>query len=430
MCAINARYLGRIGAALDYCGKALHTAQALYSAAPTDGPVRAELAKDYEANGTVYGQNSTSGNAGDSYAALENHRKALDLIRDLAVADPADLDLSSWQGSLSLLTADDLFETGSASKAIPLYQQATRTFENLTQQSDNPRYASSLKLAYQRMGDMLLVAGHFEPALTYYRKQLELCVALVASDPKNMEFRTSLVAARATYGHALWRAGRVPEGLDSLERGLAEIAESKLNDARAKGLEMTIRLWMAGALEKKLDRDGALRNYLLVQSDYRRICQSDPKDLEDCLALAGTGDRIARIHMQAGNPAEALTEYQKALAISEPLTRGTRPNLEALYAAVNAYFGMGEVQAALARQAGAGARRSDSWSQSCAWYGKSYAASLRIPEWLPITPDEFDSRNPKQIQSRLSACRRPRNSSEDNPSANAASIAKKSGANP
>ncbi len=430
MCALNARYLGRIGAALDYCGQALNTAEALYSAAPTNGPVRAELAKDYEANGTVYGQNSTSGNAGDSYAALENHRKALDLIRDLAVADPADLDLSSWQGSLSILTADDLFETGSVSKAIPLYQQATRTFENLTKQSDNPRYSSLLKLAYQRMGDMLLVAGHFEPALTYYRKQLELCLALVASDPKNMEFRTSLVAARATYGHALWRAGRVPEGLDSLQRGLAEIAESKLNDARAKGLEMTIRLWMAGALEKELDLGGASRNYLLVQSDYSRICQSDPRDVEDCLALAGTEDRIARIHMQEGNPAEALTEYQKALAISEPLTGGTRPNLEALYAAVNAYFGMGEVHASLARQSSAGARRNDSWSQSCAWYRKSYAAFLRIPEWLPITPDEFDSRNPKQIQSRLSACRLPPNSSEDNPSANVASVSKKSGANP
>src|SRR5260370_20625033 len=115
MCVINARYLGRIGAALEYCGKALNVAQGLYSAAPANRLVRVELAKDYEADGTVYGQNSTSGNAGDSYAALENHLKALELVKELAAAEPADPDLSSRRGSLSLLTADDLFETGSVS---------------------------------------------------------------------------------------------------------------------------------------------------------------------------------------------------------------------------------------------------------------------------------------------------------------------------
>src|SRR5260370_26916732 len=164
-----------------------------------------------------------------------------------------------------------------------------------------------------------------------------------------MESRTRLMAARATYGHALWRAGHVREGLDSFRHGLAEIVESKQNDSRAKGLEMTIRLWMAGALEKEHDPDEALRNYLLVQSEYSRICQSDPKDLEDCLTLAGTEDRIARIRIQQGKLGEALVEYQKALAISEPLSGGPRPNLEALYALVNGYFGMGAGHAALAR---------------------------------------------------------------------------------
>ncbi len=409
MCAINARYLGRIGAALDYCGKALNTAEGLYSAALTNHLVQTELARDYEATGIVYGQSSTSGNAGDSYAALENHRKALDLIRDLAVADPKDLNLSSWQGSLSLLTADDLFEIGKVSQAVPLYQQATRTFENLTKQSDNPSYQDSLELAYQRMGDMLLVAGHFEQSLMYYRKQVEVSTALVASDPKNMLFRTSLAAGRATYGHALWRAGHLREAQNSFQRGLAEIAESKQRDARAKGLESTIRLWMAGALERGNDLRGALHNYELVQANYSRICESDPKDVEDCLNLAGTQDRIARIRIQQGNFGEALAEYQKALAISEPLSAGVKPNLEALYTLVNVYFGMGEAYASVSHESRMRAKRIEARKESCSGYQKSYAAYLRIPEWLPITPNEFDSRNPKQIQARLSSCRLPQN---------------------
>jgi hypothetical protein len=55
------------------------------------------------------------------------------------------------------------------------------------------------------MGDMLLVAGPFEQSVPYYRKQLKTSVKLVAVDPKNMVFRQGLVAAHATYGHALDR---------------------------------------------------------------------------------------------------------------------------------------------------------------------------------------------------------------------------------
>jgi non-specific serine/threonine protein kinase/serine/threonine-protein kinase len=405
MCAIHARYLSKIGAALDYCGKALSTSGALFAADPANRRVQTELARDYEAHGTVYGQNSTSGNAGDSYAALENHRRALDLVVELAAADPANLDLTSWRGSLGLLTADDLFETGKVSQAIPLYREATSTFEDLIKQSHNPSYEDSLNLAYQRMGDMLLVAGHFEQSLPYYKKQLELSVALVTSDPKNMAFRTNLIAAHATYGHALFRAGHLPEALASFRIGLAQVAESKQTDTRAGGVEATTKLWMAGAFEKQHDWQNALHNYLQVEEYYARICQSEPKDLEDCLGLAGTQDRIGRIRMQRGNPEGALAEYKQAITISEPLSSGVKPNLEAIYTLVNLYFGMGDVYASLAQQSPASRKSLAIQRESCGWYKKSYTAYQRIPEWLPITPNEFDSRNPKEIEDHLSQCR-------------------------
>src|SRR5581483_1469788 len=109
-----------------------------------------------------------------------------------------------------------------------------------------PSYGSFLDLAYQRMGDMLLVAGRFQESVAYYRKQLDVDKKLVATDPKNMLVRTSLAAGYATYGHGLWRAGHVSEGLASFRQGFAELAQSKQNDARAKGLEITLTHWMAG----------------------------------------------------------------------------------------------------------------------------------------------------------------------------------------
>jgi non-specific serine/threonine protein kinase/serine/threonine-protein kinase len=408
MCAFEARYLANIGSALRDCGEAVIRAEELYKAQPTNPSVQAELARAYDATGTVYGQGSTSGNAGDFYAALENHRKGLDLVTALAAAHPQDLDLSNWQGKVSLSTADDLFEIGQVSKAVPLYAQATSTFESLIRQSNKIRYADSLDLAYQRMGDMLLVAGHFDQALVYYRKTMDVCTELVAADPKSMAYRTSLVASRATYGNALWRAGHVTEGIAFFNRGLAELAASRQQDARAEGLETTIRLWMADALEKQHDAGAALHNYSLVRDYYAGICQSDPKDMEDCLSLAGTLDRIGSIHIQQSLLDAALAEYNKALEISEPPSVGARPNLEALYTVVNVYFGLGKLYASMSRGTTASRKKIELAEQSCNWFQKSYAAYRRIPEWIPITPNEFDSRDGKEIEKQLASCHLPR----------------------
>ena len=184
MCGMNARYLGSIRAALDYCGKALGITERLRSQYPEKTSVTKELANDYEAAGRVYGESSAIGNAGDSYAVLENHRKALALVEELKRVSPGDLDLRSWQGRLCFLTADDLFETGQTSEALPLYQQATQTFEALTRQSGNPNYKRSLLFGYQRTGDMLLTDGHYAQSVTHYQKQVDVASRVGCRGPE------------------------------------------------------------------------------------------------------------------------------------------------------------------------------------------------------------------------------------------------------
>ena len=405
MCAINARYLGHIGTALGYCSQAVTELEELYKHRPDDQAVVLELAMAYESTGKVYGEGSTSGNAGDSYKALDNHQKALALVSAISHQHPEDLDLTSRQGALSLLTADDLFEIGKVSEAVPLYRRATETLERVTRQSNKMTYLDTLAFAYQRMGDMQLVAGRFTDAVPIYRKQLETSIRLAGEDPKSMTFRTSLAASRATYGNALWRAGRIEEGLASFRLGLAELEETKQQDSRATGLESTLRLWMAGALEKAGDIDGAMRDYRLANDYYAHICETDPKDQEDCLSLSGTEDRIARILLRQGKADAALDLYQKGLSMTEASSLGDKPNLEAVYTVMNVYYGLGEADARLAKESPSEAKRADLQKQSCAWYQKSEAAFHRIPEWLPITPNEFDSRTPREIEARLASCR-------------------------
>jgi tetratricopeptide (TPR) repeat protein len=325
-------------------------------------------------------------------------------VQELAAASPGDLNLSNWQGNLGLLTADDLFEIGKVAEAVPLYQESTRTFEKLAGQSNNVRYLDALSMAYQRMGDMQLVDGHFAQAIPYYRKQMQVSKRLVAGDPKSLSFRNNVAASYATYGHALWRSGRVPEGLASLRRGLKEIADSGLRNSKAKGLEIILRFWLGGGQERGGDIGGALDNYLYVRDAYVDICASDPKDLSDCLMVAGLQDRIARMYIQKGRLDEARAEYQKAQTYCESLSGGREPNLEALYTVVNIYYGLGEISLSQARRTATPERKIQFWHEALHWYEQSHAAQSRIPGWLPITPNELDARTSKEIGARLWLC--------------------------
>lgn len=398
LCAIHATHLGKVGKALEYCNTDLSLMEKLSHDHPGNAAVKSALAKAHETTGRIFGENSSGGNAGDFYTALEHHRKALALVEELARASPDDLELQNWQGRMSLLTGDDLMEVGRNSEALPLHQQCARTFESLIHKSDNPKYARALLVAYQRLGDISLVDGHFAESVPYYRKQLEMAQKLVADDPKNMEFQTDVAASETTLGHGLWRSGRMDEGLAEFRAALAEIAARNQDDSMLRGLAATVRTWMGGALEKKGDTSGALHSYQLAQAAYTAVCKADPNDIEDCLGASGILDRLARIHLRQGNRGEALAEYQTALATAEPLAAKDKPNLEALYSIVNVYYGMGEVS-----RAGKAADR-----EACGWYRKAEAANARIPEWHPITPDEFDARDPRDIVARLAACGEPK----------------------
>jgi tetratricopeptide (TPR) repeat protein len=405
MCGMNARYLSDIDTALKYCQRALDVVEPLHKQSPSDRSVTEELIKVYDTTGRVYGENSTSGNAGDSYKALQDHHAALDLVDELLASRPGDPNYSDWKGSMSLLTADDLFEIGHVSEAVPMYRQATQIFEDLVAKSTNPTYTDSLALSYQRMGDMALVSGQFEQSLPYYRKQLELSIQLLAADPRNVGFRTSVIASRATLGHGLWRAGHIKEGISTLKQGLAELEKIQAEGSKSKGLGVTLQLWLAGALEREGDQSAALHYYMLGVTTYEAICKDNPKDLEDCLGLAGVEDRIGRIYAQRSNFDLARERYKEALALVEPLSRGEKFNLEALYTVVNSYYDLGESFRMQAGKQDTKSARDRLLSQACNFYQMSRVAFLRIPEWHPITPNEFDARSVKEIDGGLSSCR-------------------------
>jgi tetratricopeptide (TPR) repeat protein len=104
-----------------------------------------------------------------------------------------------------------------------------------------------------------------------------------------------------------------------------------------------------------------------------------------------------------GKRQDAAAAYHKALAILEPLVPAQPPDFAALYAAADAYFGMGELSK-IEAQHSAAARQRSLWVEARDWYRKSAEAWRRIPNPAAISASGFACGNPKDVARMISLC--------------------------
>ena len=160
----------------------------------------------------------------------------------------------------------------------------------------------------------------------------------------------------------------------------------------AKGLELTLRLWLAGALEKGADFSGALSNYLIVRDAYRPSVNRTPPMSKTVLVL-----RVPRIASPgftfngARSPmpwSKIKRRWQHAnhflVVTSRTLKHSTR-----WLTSITAWAMITQLWRASRRRRGM-----LNGSRLVAPTRRSNAANQRIPGWRPITPNEFDSLDP------------------------------------
>jgi len=253
---------------------------------------------------------------------------------------------------------------------------------------------------------VLLQDGQFLEALRYYQLESQLCQPMATADPKDVSSRLLMVAVYANIGHALWRAGHLQEGLASLRHGLSEISEMNEfhQNSEVRTVLGLIDILIGGALERRGERNAAPSSYSQAQSIYQSMSDADPQDAQEHLMLSGTENRIGGIHIKIGKPDSARNHYEKALAISEPLASLTPANLDALYNVFESYSGLGDLSVASAKKAKTANDKVRYWNQGRIWYQNGLAASRRIPNRAIISPDGFESRDPKLIAQRLIEC--------------------------
>ncbi|MEM7356379.1 MAG: serine/threonine-protein kinase, partial [Acidobacteriota bacterium] len=182
-----------------------------------------------------------------------------------------------------------------------------------------------------RLGDLLLVQGEYLEAQEAYRKARERQRAEDGSLPARVETRYLLKLAQLAL-----RLGRYEEALDRCRQGLDLAGESPSLQAAKLSALASLVCCMGGRYSEANRWLRQARNHL------RRAARGDADSLTaEVLALRSEGN----LHLGLERPANAVTAYRRALAITEQLDDRWEHSI-ALFNLGEALAEAGEIEAA------------------------------------------------------------------------------------
>jgi hypothetical protein len=119
-----------------------------------------------------------------------------------------------------------------------------------------------------------------------------------------------------------------------------------------------------------------------------------------CVRLMGEAEALA------GNAKQASDYYHQTLNIVEPMLADSGAEPEALYAAADAYNGLGDLKVRAAGQPGQNdENRRANWMEARSWYVKSREAWRRIEHPSHIDPDGIEVGTlPEAVEQNIHRC--------------------------
>jgi len=107
---------------------------------------------------------------------------------------------------------------------------------------------------------------------------------------------------------------------------------------------------------------------------------------------------LGQASIKTGRDQKAEDYFRNALKLVEPLVSTQPADLDALYAAADAYSGLGELAKRRAQHAGSSAKRGKSdWSDAKSWYQQSLNTWHRIEHPNHTAPSSFQVGDPVTV---------------------------------
>jgi tetratricopeptide (TPR) repeat protein len=148
--------------------------------------------------------------------------------------------------------------------------------------------------------------------------------------------------------------------------------------------------------------DDAISQLDSARSIYELLVKAGSEDQQTNIAACDV--KLGEAATHAGHDAAAAGYFGQALTIVKPLVANEPADLDALYAAADAYFGLGELSRKKAeRPDQGGVHRKSNWTEARSWYEQSLNTWGRIEHPNHTSPNGFQVGDPASVAKKLKA---------------------------
>jgi tetratricopeptide (TPR) repeat protein len=384
-------------AARDPIARAIAVSETLDKEHPNNLKILDELGFDYEVSGRI-------GYPGESDAKqkiLQDYRRGLAIGEASLKLKPNDIQLLHGYAT-GLSDVGTMLESTNAQDALGYYQKSLEIDRKLTQLSTDLRYRRGVAIAYGSIASVYDDLGDYPHAVENDLKDLAIYQDLAATDPKNALLRQGLAISYLNAATACVRVGQVAKALDYSNRGLQIMGPLASSGPRNAFQQIVLAAMLIGrgtilaaahqpeAAKKEIEHGRAVYESLYKAGNVSQVY------------VAASDVKLGETVAATGHDQDAADYFHQALTVLEPLIAAAPPDLDALYAAADAYSGLGALSAKAARRPGLSTQqRRSSGTEARSWYLLSRNTWQRIDHPNHTAPNSFHVGDPAIVASQL-----------------------------
>jgi eukaryotic-like serine/threonine-protein kinase len=330
---------------------------------------------------------------GERLKAIDTFRQYLGLRQGILRSNP---ELKGIRRGVALATiqlAYQLGRFGNRDEAMQFFDQGIAQYDALVKEGGNPDTIRDLAASELRRGQVNLMRADPAAAIVDFRHARDLTARLLKLDVKNEMLQSDVCGFDHDEGRALVVSGRSAQGLVLLQRSLQCFRGLHLEADTGPGTG-ALEAWIAEAQASSRNLPEALKHYQTAAT----ALTADVEKYDDARCdLAVVETKIANTLFQMGKMGEASDHYAKALDLAKLPFSLERMDIPALYAAADAYSGLGNVAAAKARKTQNDAARLVLENSARRAYADSLNVWKQIPSPSSISPNGYLVGEPRQI---------------------------------
>ena len=336
---------------------------------------------------------------GDRLIAVDTFRQYLDVSQGILRTNPEFKNARRSVAHAAIQLGYQMGRFGNRDEAMQFLNQGIAQFEVMIKQGGNPDVIRDLAASEVRRGQIQLMRGDPNAALADFRRARETTARLAKLDPENRMLQSDMCGLDFDEGRTLTIRGKVAQGLPLSQRSLQCYIDLHLEADTGPGMG-ALESWIAEGHSRMHNLPEALKHYRNAATALK--ADVDKYDDARCdLAMVQT--KIGGTLLKMGKLQEASAEYAKALDMAKLDFSIEHRDIPSLYAAADAYAGMGAIAVAEASTTQDLTLHAKLEAEARADYQKSLNTWKQITNPAPVSGNGYVPGDPKEITRQLEA---------------------------